>query len=77
MKGNFMQNTAIMTPVTRVKSITLRDNTLCAKRCAKGRARGKLYAPMTATIVAMMCSAGASAPTHPVCEFLYEDIYPK
>jgi hypothetical protein len=67
-KGDLMENIAIAVTVASIDSTTLRDNTRCPKRWAKGRVRSRLYDPMAATILAIICSAGASAPMRPVCE---------
>lgn len=66
-KGNFMENIAIDTTAATLTRSTIRRRTLCPNRWAKGRTRGRAVAPMLDAIVAMRCSAGASAPMRPVC----------
>ncbi len=65
-KGDRAENTAMANPETIESRMTVRTRTRRLYRWTKGTAKGRMYAPLTATILAMICSAGASLPIRPV-----------
>ena len=66
-KGTFIAYTPIKIVVTMLILKTPLKSDRRPNRWANGSKRGRLMAPKLPTIVAIMFSAGESAPTRPVC----------
>lgn len=66
-KGIFIANTPIKITVTMLILKTPLKRARRPNRWENGSKRGRLIAPKLAMIVAIMFSAGESAPTRPVC----------
>lgn len=66
LKGDRIEKTIIIATVVSAESMAPRYRMRVLKRCINGSASGRMYDPVAATIVAMIFSAGASAPIRPV-----------
>ena len=64
--GDRIVNHAIDSPEIMHSTITVRARMRRLYRCTNGTASGAMYAPLIATMFAMMNSAGASSPMRPV-----------
>jgi hypothetical protein len=65
-KGERRANTTAIAMVMMLIIVVAFTRTLCGKRCEKGVTSGTVRDNTNATIDAMICSAGASAPKRPV-----------
>lgn len=65
-KGDRMEKTAMVRPVIMVRRVTERTSVRWLNRLMNGTVSESVNDPVAETMIAMMCSAGASSPIRPV-----------
>lgn len=65
-KGDRMEKTAMVRPVIMVRRVTERTSVRWLNRFMNGTVSESVNDPVAETMIAMMCSAGASSPIRPV-----------